>query len=199
MTPQIFPIISFILKLVSSLIVSVSDFVSRNRCKIDAFAPAKISVDPRITAPYTKVTELVGIHEAKEEVITRLIKGDEQERIVSIAGFGGLGKTTLAKAVYEEIKGQFDCTAFVSASRNPDTKKLLKDIMYELDKEKFKNSHSIMLDEKHLIDLVIEFLRDKRYLPSHHVCVQVFFFSLLDLFHYTWHYFKHMKIAIYQQ
>jgi len=85
---------------------------------------------------YTKVTELVGIGEAKEEVIARLTKGDADEHkeriVVSIAGFGGLGKTTLAKAVYDEIKGQFDCTAFVTVSRNPDATKLLKDILYAL-------------------------------------------------------------------
>jgi ATP-dependent protease ClpP protease subunit len=79
------------------------------RYKLDAIAPTnKTAFDPRITAMYTKVTELVGIGEAKEEVIARLTKGDaddHKERIVvSIAGFGGLGKTTLAKAVYDEIK-----------------------------------------------------------------------------------------------
>ena len=120
---------------------------------------------------YTKVTELVGIGEAKEEVIARLTltRGDDdddhKERIVvSIAGFGGLGKTTLARAVYDEIKQQFDCTAFVSVSRNPDTKKLLKDILYGLDsKNKFKDIHSKMLDERILIDKAIEFLKNKRY------------------------------------
>ncbi|XP_039802979.1 disease resistance protein RGA5-like isoform X1 [Panicum virgatum] len=83
--------------------------------------------------------------------------------VVSIAGFGGLGKTTLAKAVYDEIKGQFDCTAFVSVSRNPDATKLLKDILYEL--HKGGEHPGANLDEiKHLIDLVRDFLRNKRYL-----------------------------------
>jgi len=157
-----------------------------HRYKLDAsIAPAnKTVVDPRIIAMYTKVTELVGIGEAKEEVIARLTKGDADEHkeriVVSIAGFGGLGKTTLAKAVYDEIKGQFDCTAFVSVSRNPDTKKLLKDMLYALDKEKFKDIHSTMLDETHLIDLVREFLRNKRYVCaiSHHVYVSNCVFSL---------------------
>ncbi|GJM94665.1 hypothetical protein PR202_ga11334 [Eleusine coracana subsp. coracana] len=140
----------------------------RDRYKLDAIAPAnKTFVDPRIRTLYTKATELVGIGEAKEEVVARLTKedADEQERIVvvSIAGFGGLGKTTLAKAVYDEIKGQFDCTAFVSVSRNPDAKKLLKDILYELHRG---GAHpGADLDEiKHLIDLVRDFLQNKRYL-----------------------------------
>jgi len=146
-----------------------------HRYKLDpSIAPAnKTVVDPRIIAMYTKVTELVGIGEAKEEVIARLTKGDADEHkeriVVSIAGFGGLGKTTLAKAVYDEIKGQFDCTAFVSVSRNPDATKLLKDILYEL--HKGGEHPGANLDEiKHLIDLVRDFLRNKRYVPAISLC-----------------------------
>ncbi|CAO2149251.1 unnamed protein product [Urochloa humidicola] len=138
----------------------------RDRYKLDA-PTKKIPVDPRIIALYTKVTELVGVDDAKEEVVTRLTKGDDdqQKRIVSIAGFGGIGKTTLAKVVYDEIKGQFGCTAFVSVSRNHDIKKLLKQMLYAFDKEKFKDDiHSTVLDETHLIGLVCEFLQNKRYL-----------------------------------
>jgi hypothetical protein len=36
-----------------------------------------------------------------------------------------LGKTTLAKQVYDTIKGQFSCSAFVSVSRTPDLRKIL--------------------------------------------------------------------------
>ncbi|CAN6372407.1 unnamed protein product, partial [Urochloa humidicola] len=140
----------------------------RDRYKFDDIAPTKkIPVDPRITVLYTRVTELVGVDASKEEVVTRLTKedDDQQKRIVSIAGFGGLGKTTLAKVVYDEIKRQFGCTAFVTVSRNHDIKKLLKQMLYAFDKEKFKDHiNSTMLDETHLIDLVREFLQNKRYL-----------------------------------
>ncbi|CAN6215316.1 unnamed protein product [Urochloa humidicola] len=141
----------------------------RARYKVDDIAPTKKTpIDPRLKALYTNATEIVGIEEAKGEVITMLTEGDDDQRmkrIVSIVGFGGLGKTTLTKAVYDEIKNDFDCTAFVSVSRNADTQKLLKDMLYQLDKEKFKDDiHSTMLGERHLIDLVREFLRNKRYL-----------------------------------
>ena len=46
-------------------------------------------------------------------------------KVVPIAGCGGLGKTTLAKQVYDTIKGQFSCSAFVSVSRTPDVRKIL--------------------------------------------------------------------------
>ncbi|XP_039839317.1 disease resistance protein PIK6-NP-like isoform X2 [Panicum virgatum] len=135
----------------------------RDRYKVDIIAPSKKTlVDPRLKALYTEATEIVGIEEAKKEVIAGLTEGDggQQKKIVSIAGFGGLGKTTLAKAVYDEIKGQFDCTAFVSVSRNPDAKKLLKDIMYELHKG---GQPGAIFDEiKHLIDLVRDFLHNRR-------------------------------------
>ncbi|CAL5047591.1 unnamed protein product [Urochloa decumbens] len=139
-----------------------------SRYKFDTITPAQTHIDPRLKAQHTEVTELVGIDEAKQEVIMRLTKGDDgnqRQRIVSIVGFGGLGKTTLAKAIYDEIKGEFNCTAFVSVSSNPDTDKLLRNMLYDLDKKKFKDDiQNTILDETHLINLVREFLRNKRYL-----------------------------------
>ncbi|CAN6200495.1 unnamed protein product [Urochloa humidicola] len=136
--------------------------------RLDTITPAQTHIDPRIKALYTDVTELVGIDEAKQEVIMRLTSkgdGNQQRRIVSIVGFGGLGKTTLAKAVYDEIKGEFDCTAFVSVSSNPDTNRLLRNMMYDLDKKKFEGALlNTTLHETHLINLVREFLQNKRYL-----------------------------------
>ncbi|XP_066340589.1 disease resistance protein Pik-2-like isoform X2 [Miscanthus floridulus] len=139
----------------------------RDRYKVDAITPTKTSVDPRITALYTKAASLVGIDEPREELISRLTRehggmSSAEQRIVTIVGFGGLGKTTLAKAVYDKLKPQFNCTAFVSVSRDPDIMKVLKDILYELDKKEYKDIHNTALGQQHLTDLVHEFLKHKR-------------------------------------
>ncbi|VAH68924.1 unnamed protein product [Triticum turgidum subsp. durum] len=124
------------------------------------------SVDPRMMVLYTDVTELVGIEETRDELINMLIEGDDwlkqPLKTISIVGFGGLGKTTLAKSAYDQIKGQFDCDAFISVSQNPDKKKVFKNILYELDKKKYGHIHSEELEENHLIDEIIEFLNGKR-------------------------------------
>jgi broad-specificity NMP kinase len=93
----------------------------RHRYRIDSVVakPITVSVDPRLWAQYKEATELVGIEAARDDLIKILMEGDDDVfmlcgKTVSIIGFGGLGKTTLAKAVYEKIGAQFDCRAFVS-------------------------------------------------------------------------------------
>ncbi|TVU24124.1 hypothetical protein EJB05_26522 [Eragrostis curvula] len=139
----------------------------RDRYKDDIDNVSHVAtLDPRITALFTKASKLVGIDEAMEEVIMKLTKGDDrstqQQRIVSIVGFGGLGKTTLAKAVYDKLKMQFDCAVFVTVSRNPDMLKFLKKMLYELDNQKYGNIDK-SLDVYQLINLAQKFLKNKRY------------------------------------
>ena len=99
----------------------------RERYTVDMARPVA-AVNPRLLAHYRKETELVGIDEARDEVISILMEGDDQVanqhgKVVSIVGFGGLGKTTLANAVYEKLKENFDCWAFVSVSQTPGMRK----------------------------------------------------------------------------
>ncbi|CAL4991220.1 unnamed protein product [Urochloa decumbens] len=133
----------------------------RERYKIDVIKPA--AVDPRLLAHYKKATELVGIDEARDEVISILMEGDgmsnQHGKVVSIVGFGGLGKTTLANVVYEKLKEKFDCWAFVTVSQNPDMRKFFKGLLYELG----KNVNDDTLDERQLINQTRKFLETKRY------------------------------------
>ncbi|CAO2153101.1 unnamed protein product [Urochloa humidicola] len=141
-----------------------------DRYKVDAITPVKtIEVDPRIASLYAKAADLVGIDDSREELITMLTKGDDtsvqKQRIISVVGFGGLGKTTLAKVVYDKLKGKFDCTAFVPVGRSPDLKKVLKDILIGLDQQYMSPSFAT-LDERQLIDESQEFLETKRCVSS---------------------------------
>uniref|UniRef100_A0ACD5VKW1 Uncharacterized protein n=2 Tax=Avena sativa TaxID=4498 RepID=A0ACD5VKW1_AVESA len=130
--------------------------------------PTCVSIDPRVMALYTDEKELVGIEETRDELVNMLLEGDDWSKhplkTVSIVGFGGLGKTTLAKVAYEKIKVQFDCDAFVSISRKPNMKKVFKDILYELDKKKYASIPHETMDERQFIDVLIDLLSNKRYL-----------------------------------
>ena len=133
----------------------------RERYKISGVAdqPANATFDPRLVFQYAEAKELVGVEETRDEVVKILMGGDEvskeEDKIVSIVGFGGLGKTTLANAVYEKIRSRFDCAAFVSVSRNPHMEKLFQDMFYQLAKR--NNARIIVTDE------IREFLQSKRY------------------------------------
>nr|UBY07006.1 NBS-LRR disease resistance protein [Dasypyrum villosum] len=139
-----------------------------DRNKFDGIASTHTeAIDPRLRALYIEAAELVGIYGKRDQELMSLLslEGDDAStkklKKVSIVGFGGLGKTTLAKAVYEKIKGDFDCQAFVPVGQNPDKKKVFRDILMDLGNS---NSNLALLDERQLINELHKFLENKRYL-----------------------------------
>uniref|UniRef100_A0A8R7QYB0 Disease resistance protein RPP13 n=1 Tax=Triticum urartu TaxID=4572 RepID=A0A8R7QYB0_TRIUA len=140
----------------------------RDRYKVNDVDPAgPTMVDPRLSALYKDRKDLVGIDDSLSELTKMLSIRDgevsKQLKIVSVFGFGGLGKTTLAKAVYDNLKVQFDCSAFVPVGRNPSMKKLLTDILFEIE-QKYRDSSTSSWDERQLIDELRTVLEKKRYL-----------------------------------
>ncbi|EMS47510.1 Disease resistance protein RPM1 [Triticum urartu] len=126
------------------------------------------AVDPRALAIFEHASKLVGIDEPKAELIKLLTKEDvraseqqqQQLKIVSIVGSGGMGKTTLANQVYKELKGQYECWAFVSVSRNPDMANILRTILSEVAKKDYATTEAGNIQQ--LISEIIDFLADKR-------------------------------------
>ncbi|CAO2149937.1 unnamed protein product [Urochloa humidicola] len=144
----------------------------RGRYTLDSIVAKPVAaktIDPRILNLYKRATELVGIDGPRDELINMLSFGANVDvpgknmKVVSVVGFGGLGKTTLAKAVYDQLKPHFEHTAFVPVGQNPDVKKVFRDILIGLDKEKYTNSDLMVLDEKQLMDELNEFVEEKRY------------------------------------
>uniref|UniRef100_A0A8R7NZE3 Disease resistance protein RPP13 n=2 Tax=Triticum urartu TaxID=4572 RepID=A0A8R7NZE3_TRIUA len=157
------------IKDIKSRIKEVSE--RRERYKVDSVVPKPTSTSTdtlRQLALFKKVTELIGTEGRSLDIVRMLMEGDEmikkQLKLVSIVGFGGLGKTTIANVVYEKLRGDFDCRAFASVSLNPDMKKLFTSLLHQLGKGKYNNiMDESAWSETQLISEIREFLRNKRY------------------------------------
>nr|GMD81701.1 putative late blight resistance protein homolog R1B-16 isoform X1 [Ipomoea batatas] len=71
--------------------------------------------------------KVVGFKKETETIINQLVHGSKEREVVLITGMGGLGKTTLAKRVYEEksVVNYFDKRAWCTVSQEYDCKDLL--------------------------------------------------------------------------
>ena len=137
----------------------------RNRYRYDKIPSSSSTysaVDPRLSALYVEIDELVGIDGPKKHIIEWLTMerrdSSSEPKVLSIVGCGGLGKTTLANQVYQSVKSQFSCAAFVSVSRNPDIKKILRDMAKGLG----ITDNTLDYDEQQLINKLREHLMNKR-------------------------------------
>lgn len=145
-----------------AMVLEASD--RHNRYKLDEHVGSSRgseAIDPRVQALYTEASSLVGIDRPKDKLIEllRMEENAPQLHVVSVVGFGGMGKTTLAKQVHDKIKSQFDCTAFVSVSQNPNLVKVLSDILSGV----WGQVPSFLNEERQLIDKLREVLQNRRY------------------------------------
>nr|TKW15165.1 hypothetical protein SEVIR_5G218800v2 [Setaria viridis] len=132
------------------------------------------AVDTRVVALYREALSLVGVDGPREAIISWLMGGDnvssppQDRRVVSIVGFGGIGKTTLAKQIFDKIKGQFDCAAFVSVSREPRINYIFKQILLQFQAPDRLIVELGLLDQQGdhqpFIDLLRRYLQGKRYI-----------------------------------
>jgi len=139
----------------------------RDRYRIDesiSTSRVVVEVDPRLPALFVDAKRLVGIDGPREE-ISKLLMGEGgshsgQLKVLSIVGFGGLGKTTLANQVYSKLKNEFECTAFVSVSRTPHMPKIFKDILSRVGYRGTEMEN----DVQKLIEILRATLKNKRYM-----------------------------------
>lgn len=125
-------------------------------------------VDPRAIHIFNNASKLVGVDGPKRRIIKLLddCKSGSQQttKLVAVVGSGGLGKTTIANQVYQDLKGQFkyQYCAFLSVSRNPDITRVMSNIYSQLN----ENYSSGTEDLQTIIRKIKDFLEieNKRYL-----------------------------------
>ncbi|KAM3399718.1 hypothetical protein ACQJBY_004880 [Aegilops geniculata] len=98
---------------------------------------AHAAIDPRMSALFAEEAQLVGVDGPRDDLVNWMLEEGNgstkhHRRVLSIVGFGGLGKTILANAVYRKIQENFHCRAFVSVSQKPDMKKIIKDVISQV-------------------------------------------------------------------
>nr|ADM65816.1 leaf rust resistance protein Lr10 [Triticum dicoccoides] len=138
---------------------------AHDRYMVDYVYPARTEfVDPRLCTVDTCAADLVGIDGPKHELVKWLRNGEDesvhQQKVVSIVGCAGLGKTTLAKQVYDELRINFEYRAFVSISRSPDMATILKCVLSQFHAQDYSSDES---EIPKLVDQIRDLLQDKRY------------------------------------
>ncbi|XP_047319897.1 disease resistance protein RPV1-like [Impatiens glandulifera] len=73
---------------------------------------SEISKSPMVVAPYS-----VGLTSPMEKVMRLLEIKSSSIKIIGLVGMGGIGKTTLAKAIYNKVISSFDSYSFISNVR----------------------------------------------------------------------------------
>ncbi|XP_034684279.1 disease resistance protein RPM1-like isoform X1 [Vitis riparia] len=99
----------------------------------------------------------VGIDEPKRKLVSWALESNQKLKVMFVVGMAGLGKTTLARSVYEEVKEHFDCHAWIIASKYQTIEETLQSLLEELGSSTEGSDIVLLMQRLH------NFLQHKRY------------------------------------
>ncbi|KAL2515659.1 Disease resistance RPP8-like protein 3 [Forsythia ovata] len=108
-------------------------------------------------------SKIVGLDDDLMEIKTRLTRESQNLETISIVGMGGIGKSTLAKLVYDDlfIMNHFYIRVWVTVSQEYSMQKILLDLL-DCMKTRTDNMREVSNDQ--LADTLYKYLKGRRYL-----------------------------------
>ncbi|KAF7105573.1 hypothetical protein CFC21_106364 [Triticum aestivum] len=120
---------------------------------------------PMLPLPREKTCSGLVIDARMSNFINSLFNdADQQLKVVSIHGSGCLGKTVLAKVLYNKIGRKFHCRAFVRVSKKPDMKRLFCDMISQFQRKQPQASQDASDEFRVTAENIRNYLHGKRYL-----------------------------------
>lgn len=102
----------------------------------------EIAAEDQLASHELSMKEPVGMEEDMKKLEDWVNGPGEEPAVVSIVGFGGVGKTTIAMALYKRVMYQFECRASITVSQNYDADAVLNDILKQINPDHYKQQHS---------------------------------------------------------
>lgn len=114
--------------------LQIAKDISELRSRLQEATERRKRYQPGVVQTFSPTKrKIIGLDKAMEDLVS-LLAFDRIRKlmVVSITGFAGVGKTTLATRLYHLYGGRFQCKAYVRVSRKPDTRRLLASLISQL-------------------------------------------------------------------
>ncbi|KAL5707524.1 hypothetical protein ACHQM5_018418 [Ranunculus cassubicifolius] len=114
--------------------------------------------------PHSKDVDIIGLEIATSTLVKELLKEDDRYCVVSICGMGGIGKTTLAKLVYnhDDVKCRFGFRAWTFVSQNYRVEYVMREILRQV--SSMRKEDIERMNEVELVEKIFATLTRMRYL-----------------------------------
>ncbi|TKY70428.1 Disease resistance RPP8 protein 3 [Spatholobus suberectus] len=118
----------------------------------------------RQPSPYSEEEYVIELEDDMGLLLSQLLSVEPTPHVVSIVGMGGLGKTTLAKKLYNHTKitNHFECKAWVYVSKEYRRRDVLQGILRDVDP--LTRDEVEKIPEEELVNKLRNVLSEKRYL-----------------------------------